>query len=61
MAVTGFYALAIIAVIGIVGPVLQRLICGENAKGAGALSHAAFEPRPAMSAHSSSSTDKPAK
>jgi len=30
MPVTGFYALAIIAVIGVAGPSIQRLVCGRN-------------------------------
>lgn len=49
MPVTGFYALAIIAVGGVVGPALQRLICGGNAARGGQPAHGAFEPRPAMS------------
>ncbi|HXZ67396.1 MAG TPA: hypothetical protein VEH07_02295 [Alphaproteobacteria bacterium] len=59
MAVTGFYALAVIGVVGVVGPALQRLICGGTAKQTSAAARAAYEPRPAMSAHSSS-TDKQA-
>jgi len=32
MPVTGFYALAVIAVIGVVGPTAQRLLGGANEK-----------------------------
>ena len=58
MAITGFYALAVIVVIGVVGPGLQGLISKTRTKNARMSARSTLEPRSAMSAHSSSATTK---